>query len=137
LREVREALELIRQDPRRFARVERHISRIHLGPWKPHGFFRPVGKICGISGRDLPFISYRYSSIIIHEATHGLLVRRGFLHTKHNRSRIEHLCLLEEARFLRRFPNVRPKLNLAYSDMSPNPFPLRGSPEANKSGTSQ
>jgi len=126
VRDVVGALELIRQaDPRRFCRIERHVRSIHLGPWKLHGFYRPLGKICGLRGSTQPFLIYRYSSTLIHEATHGLLASLRLPHTRENRTRIEKVCVMEEARFLRRFPDIQKKLHLAYGDMIPNPFPVR------------
>jgi len=120
LAEVVDALELLRgADPRRFGRVERHIRHIVLRGMRPLGFYRSLGRVCGLRKQvyrqeSRPLILLGYAAVLVHEATHGFLDRRRFPYTRTNRKRIERLCLLEHARFLAKFPGVKGKLPLLF-----------------------
>ena len=48
--------------------------------------------------------AYGYAALLVHEATHGLLLKHRF---PAKNVRVERLCQLEEMRFLSRFPRFR------------------------------
>jgi hypothetical protein len=43
-----------------------------------------------------------YACVLVHEATHGVVSKRGILYDKEHRERIERLCSREEQRFIQR-----------------------------------
>ena len=55
-----------------------------------------------------------FSTIIIHEATHGYLRSRNIEHTKERRASIERICVEEENRFLKRVAIKYPKIAEKY-----------------------
>jgi len=118
LAEVVDALEIIRKhDEVRFRRVTRFISRIVVGNWNVVGFYNSIGRVCGLQRRESddhsrPFIVFGYAATIIHEATHGLLDQMRFPYFEKTRKRIERLCVMEEARFLVKFPGLRGRMDI-------------------------
>ena len=61
-----------------------------------------------------------YAKIIVHEATHGLLYRRGIKRRKRNRMRIERICRNEENRFALKLNKIEPGLgNQLYEEFDP------------------
>jgi hypothetical protein len=105
---TKQALDLIQQvDPKRFARVQRHIDYICNSVLVSGGCYWP-GKVCQLDFGRCRFAQnpewslYMYSSAIVHEATHGLLRAKGFTRTKRNWKQIERICHSEENRFLSR-----------------------------------
>src|SRR5207244_3506210 len=60
------------------------------------------------SDTNRPFMIASYAKTLVHEATHGLLEARGVNYTAELRSRIEHLCVTEENRFLDRLVLSQP-----------------------------
>jgi hypothetical protein len=115
---VHEALDLLRRaDPRRFNRIERSVKWIVVGNWKPRGYYDVVSHVCGIrklSPLEAPpsVAPYAYATVLVHEGTHAMLLTKRFPHGKADGKRIEKLCVLEEARFLMKFPAIRSKLPL-------------------------
>jgi hypothetical protein len=105
---TKQALDLIRDlDPRRFARVQRHIDYICNKELECGGKYYPCN-VCLVDfgrfdfARNPDWSLYMYSSLFVHEATHGLLHARGFRRTKRNWKQIERICQSEENRFLSR-----------------------------------
>jgi hypothetical protein len=116
LGQIVSALELLqRTDPHRFRRVQRFIKQIVLFRWRYRGRYCIVGQICGIrpvhhaSLSEEPVI-HLYASVLIHEATHGLLEGLRFPYSKKNKKRIERICLAEQTRFLSTFPSALPRV---------------------------
>lgn len=109
-RTIAAALQLIKgTDPRRYARLRRHISSI-VNCTRPFGgavYFYET-KTCEIefeprprSEYEMQFYTAWYACTLVHEATHGVLRSRGIPYTPENRSQIEKLCVTEEQRFAR------------------------------------
>jgi hypothetical protein len=104
------ALEVTRlKDPRRFRRVCRYIKGIVALPiGHAHAGYLENLKVCGVrfqpppSKEKLPNWWAWYASILVHEATHGLIYARGIPYDEQYRERIERLCFKEENRFLKR-----------------------------------
>jgi hypothetical protein len=115
-----EALQLIRDyDPRRFARVQRHIGwivncRLELNK---NAEYNCETRTCNIDftepkdEEDRVWSAMHYSRTLIHEATHAALISQGIAYTAELRARIEKLCITEEKRFLRRISRLRPDLS--------------------------
>jgi hypothetical protein len=117
---VVEALEILRtHDPRRFKLVKKHIRRIVFWDFKGLGFYTPIGRVCGLRSLCPPtapnrVVAYGYAAILIHEATHGFFHRLRVAPTRTNLKRMEKLANREEARFLRKFPEIRHKVSIVY-----------------------
>ncbi len=47
---------------------------------------------------------------MVHEGTHGMLLKRGFEYTSESRVQIERICVAEEHRFLARLDSIRESL---------------------------
>lgn len=60
-------------------------------------------------GDDLRHAAY-YAALMVHEATHGMLLARGFDYTEESRAQTERICVAEENRFLARLGGVRADL---------------------------
>jgi hypothetical protein len=60
-------------------------------------------------GDDLHHAAY-YAGLMVHEATHGMLLARGFDYTEETRIQTERICIAEENRFLARLGGVRADL---------------------------
>jgi hypothetical protein len=60
--------------------------------WEPYGKYAPV--LC--------------ASLLVHEATHGVIRARSIPYSTELRSRIEQLCVREEERFLSKVEIVQP-----------------------------
>ncbi len=108
---------LQRTDPRRFARVQRHIAWI-TNCTLSHGgaeYYHSV-RSCFIDFQepappfDAEYLIGWYACTLVHEATHGVICSRGILYTPALRERIECLCVREEQRFLRRLATTEPEL---------------------------
>jgi hypothetical protein len=100
---------LEQRDPRRHKRVVAHVRRIMNFPvgYSGAGYiqhlkayatsFRPPQTEAGIRKAAI-----WEASMLVHEATHGLLYARKIPYTPRTRERIEQLCSREEHRFLDR-----------------------------------
>ncbi len=104
------ALDVLRQrDPRRYKRVVTHIRRIMNFPigYSGAGYIRHL-KAYATSFRSPPTeagirkAAIWEASMLVHEATHGLLYSRRIPFTPRTRERIEQLCSREEHHFLDR-----------------------------------
>ena len=110
LGEVVEALDLVRRvDPGRFVRIERFVKHIAVANWrgKSLGAYWPICKVCHLSKLPVPrnarFMAiYTYAQLLVHEATHGLLYKKGFPTSNAIKKRIEKLCVAEQRRFLKK-----------------------------------
>ena len=97
------------KDPRRFRRICRYVKGIVALPigHAEAGYIEPL-KVCAVrfqappSEEKLRQYAAWYASILVHEATHGLIHARKIPYDEHYRERIERLCFQEENRFLRR-----------------------------------
>ena len=103
------ALDLIEQnDKMRFARVTQEIHLLLNMPLFTYAQYSRPFKVCTIDLRGFPIAQDKemavvfLASVIIHEATHGVLHRRRILHSGRNFDRVEKLCLNEERRFGKR-----------------------------------
>ena len=108
---------LQRTDPRRFARVQRHIVWITNCTLSRGGAeYHHAVRSCFIDFQEPapPFepdyLIGWYACTLVHEATHGVVRSRGILYTPEFRERIERLCVCEEQRFLRRLAAIEPEL---------------------------
>jgi hypothetical protein len=113
------ALKLIKStDPRRFARVQRHLKWIVNSTLRVPGLalYRHGTQTCMMDfveptpGSDAEYPIVSCASTLVHEATHGVVACRGIAYTKDLRSRIERLCVTEEQRFLIHLTITRPAL---------------------------
>lgn len=57
-------------------------------------------------GDDLQHAAY-FAAVMVHEGTHGMLLKRGFDYTPETRIQTERICVAEENRFLSRLDVVR------------------------------
>ena len=104
------ALDILRQrDPRRYKRVVTHVRRIMNFPvgYSGAGYIQHL-KAYATSFRPPPTepgirkAAIWEASMLVHEATHGLLYARKIPFTPRTRERIEQLCSREEHHFLDR-----------------------------------
>ena len=109
LRPTMKAMELIQKfDPRRYSRVCRQIRYIVNRPLISAGNYERDGRICNVDynkhyASEQPEWRLRsYACLIVHEATHGLLMEKGVNYDNKTWQRVEELCSLEEYRFARK-----------------------------------
>jgi hypothetical protein len=103
-----EAIRLIKTyDPYRYRRVLREVERVwaHLLPGVSATWL-PVLRRCVVDPRFIlsaspPFIA----SAIVHEATHGALMRRHIGYSEHMRERVEKVCMRQELAFASKIPD--------------------------------
>ena len=101
------ALQILQQrDPRRHKRVLRHVRRIMNFPvgYSGAGYIQHL-KAYATSLQPPSEAAVRkeailQASMLVHEATHGLLYARKIPYSPRTRERIEQLCSTEEHRFL-------------------------------------
>jgi hypothetical protein len=103
------------KDPRRFRRICQYIKGIVALPigHVQAGYIEQL-QVCAVrfepppSKEKLPKWAIWYASILVHEATHGLIHARGIPYDEQHRERIERLCYKEENRFFKRI-GVKPE----------------------------
>ncbi len=103
---VQRALQLVREhDPRRYARIVRHIKWIvnQVTAGKDIEYNERI-RLCGVEFSEIPglendVLAAAYACFLVHEATHGVIASRGIKYSPQNRTRIEHLCTTEHNRF--------------------------------------
>jgi hypothetical protein len=126
LETTRQALRLIEEfDKLRFRRVQ-HYLRFIVHEELPYGLARYDAELgsCTIDFDRLKVSKYQtgatyvYAATLVHEATHGKIARQSFRRTVANRKKVEHLCCLEETRFMRR---VNPKLGAGWMERAWHP----------------
>jgi hypothetical protein len=113
---IQSALLLVREtDPRRYSRIRRFLPYIvNFASSSAAGYQHGIG--CQIRFEEPAFVSHRpysvaaYATILVHEATHGVVRTFGVRYTPAARSRIERLCWTEEQRFIRIVTRARPDL---------------------------
>ena len=105
-RTVQSSLELIKEhDPRRYARVKQHIAWVVNQVNSALGAqYQPKIRTLFLQFEEVPELSPDvliafYASILIHEATHGVIEARGIQMSETNRLQIERLCTREQNRF--------------------------------------
>jgi hypothetical protein len=110
------SLRLIRErDPRRYARVKRHVQWIVNRVANTLGAeYRWGIRACSLELQDLREVSHDvhvafHACLIIHEATHGALESRGVACDEKNRSRVERLCVVEQNRFAAKLARSDPE----------------------------
>ncbi|MGO1077775.1 hypothetical protein [Inquilinus sp. CA228] len=105
---VGQALQLIKtHDPYRYRRVLNELDRVwvHLLP-NGAAHFVPELRRCVIDPRLIVSSSSEFiASVIVHEATHGRLMRYRVGYSEEIRRRVEILCMRQEQAFARRIPN--------------------------------
>ena len=112
------ALQLIKNlDPRRFRRVQRYIKWIVNCPL-PYGggqYHYPT-RTCRLDFEktavepDPEYAAAAVASILVHEATHGVLRAHAIGYSVHLRSRVERCCVSEENLFIARLSPSRPDI---------------------------
>jgi len=123
---IEASLGLIRErDPRRYARVKRHVRWIVNRVANTMGAeYRWGIRACSLELQDLREVSQDvhvafHACLIVHEATHGVLESCGIAYDEKIRIRIERLCVLEQNRFaakLSRFDPERYPVRLLHSE---------------------
>ena len=113
------ALQLLKAtDPTRYARVRRRLAWISYETLAIRGsaeYHHATGRCCidfleQSPEYDKEFLVGSYASTLVHEATHGEIESRGIHYTPELRSRIEHLCVKQEQKFIKRLANTHPDL---------------------------
>ncbi len=104
---IESALRLIKeQDPRRYARVKRHIAWVVNQVNSALGAqYQPKMRTLFLQFEEAPEVPpdvliALYASTIVHEATHGVIEARGIEMSEANRLKIERLCVAEQNRFV-------------------------------------
>ncbi len=106
---IQAALDLLHEvDPRRLRVLRRSVKHILVWPgsytaydtWG--GIHLAAGHVPGVPAPIL-------ASALVHEATHLRIAKRGIPYNPDLRSRIEALCVQEQAAFLRKVPGQDPK----------------------------
>ncbi len=107
---LEQSLRLIREhDARRYARITDHIRWV-LNQVTGSGYTSEYNErigACTIQFIPMPEadqnrVAAAYACLLVHGATHGLVVSRGIEYTPQNLARIEHLCTAEQSRFVAR-----------------------------------
>jgi len=105
------ALELLeRTDDRRYRRVQRFVKRIVLCDSRLQAFYSLIGRICGLTKTPPPskyadqLVVYRYAALLVHEATHGLVLAKAHCCTSGLSERAEKICTAEHKRYARKLP---------------------------------
>ena len=113
---IRSSLQLIQeQDPRRYARVKRHIAWIVNQVNSALGAqYQPRIRTLFLQFEEAPELSPDvliglHASVIVHEATHGMIESRGIEMSEVNRLQIERLCTAEQNRFAARLSASDPE----------------------------
>jgi hypothetical protein len=108
LNKVRDALLLIKtHDPYRYKRVLRETDRIlvTLIPGAA-GAWAPALRRCLVDARLVrSHPPAMIANAIVHEVTHGLIIRYGVSYEKDYRARIENICLRQERAFASKLPD--------------------------------
>ena len=112
------ALQLLKDtDLRRFARVNRHLKWIsNIALSRGGAQYRHDLQACMIdfvkpeTDAQFPYYVAWYASVLVHEATHGVLRTRSILYSRELRTRIKHLCVTEQNRFAHRLESTQPKV---------------------------
>jgi hypothetical protein len=109
LRRVSDALLLIKiHDPLRYKRVLKELDRIwvRLQP-SSVACFVAHRKSCDIDPRYvLSYTPEQLAPVIVHEATHGVLIRRHIGYDEALRERVEKVCVRQELAFARKLPHA-------------------------------
>lgn len=111
LAQVVAALDLLEQtDIRRYRRVQRFVRRIVLCDSGLQAFYCTIGRICGVTktplaGKNADRLAvYRYATLLVHEATHGLLEVRVHRCSSRLSEKVESICIAEHKRYARKLP---------------------------------
>ena len=105
---VGEALELIKTyDPYRYKRIIKELDRILVGLTSGYAaVFVPKSRMCVIDPRHILSSSPEsIASSIVHEATHGTLIRRNIGYSGELRYRVEKVCMRQERAFAQKIPH--------------------------------
>lgn len=121
LRVITLSLDLLRiHDPKRLRRIvtsAKWVVNCSLAMGARSGQFRRRHSAIEMDfefsdefGDDLRHAAY-YAALMVHEATHGMLLGRGFDYTEESRIQTERICIAEGNRFLTRLGGVRADLS--------------------------
>lgn len=124
---IHSSLRLIQdRDPRRYARVKQHIAWIVNKVNSAAGaMYEPKLRVLFVEfdeAQDLQpdVVIALHASLLVHEATHGVIESRGIPMSETTRMRIERLCTLEQNRFAAKLsahdPQSYPAALLHFSD---------------------
>jgi hypothetical protein len=108
LEKVGEALRLIKSyDPYRYERVVRECNRILVLLLRGNvGQYRADIRACLLDARYVRAYSMeRLAAVIVHEATHGRLLRLNVGYSEEMRARVEKVCARQELAFALKIPN--------------------------------
>ncbi len=113
-----EALQVVETtDPRRYARIKERIKWIVNQPlYRSGGRYECETQACLIDfhhtgcGWERKWAVGWCASLLVHEATHGVIDGRGIPYTRRLRTRIERCCVREEQRFLARLAKTEPEV---------------------------
>lgn len=125
LPKMRNALQLIAShDPVRYARLRKDVRGVWVTQLPgPYGQFEQSDFTCELDDRFVTNSSLeKIASVIVHEATHARLWRRGFGYSENIRQRVEAICLRREVAFASRLPDsgTMPEELSAMLDLPPS-----------------
>ena len=125
LSKLRDALLLIRTyDPYRYKRVLKEMDRlwVTLLPGD-QAVWRHAERCCVIDPRHVRSASTELiAATIVHEATHGTLIRRGVGYPEDLRDRVEQVCRRQELVFASKVPKAKSCGNSSASTPDINPI---------------
>lgn len=111
-RDTIDALALIKShDPRRYHRIQRQIKYLANSRGFGFGSYNPFQKVCQVDYQrfvdragsgEREWHLWQYASIIVREATSGVIHSRRILYVPASRDRIERLRHTEQSRFAKR-----------------------------------
>jgi len=108
LARVGEAIRLVKTyDPYRYRRIIKELDRILVGLISGYvAVFVPESRMCVIDPRHILSSSPEFiASSIVHEATHGTLIRRNIGYSEELRYRVEKVCMRQERAFAQKIPH--------------------------------
>lgn len=116
-----EAANLIRDcDARRYISVLAELKRIVLLDWHIQAArYYALSRTLVLQRKSVEDTRISVlASMLVHEATHGRIYRRGVAYIPRLRSRIERLCLRNEVWFLRRVQGAELLLSIKMADLA-------------------
>ena len=142
---MEEGLRLIKQyDPIRYRRLIRDLDRIWITLLPGDlGHYRTELKLCALDERYVlaeDTTPDLIASVIVHEATHARLKRRGIGYDEPIQSRVEAVCFRRELAFADKLPNgiaVRERATRYLDYYTPEKFTLSARRERHDKGSAE